>query len=166
MRFFRFTLLLLLFAGLSQTATAQDYKSAVGLRLGYPWSVSYKTFLGGSNKAVEVYAGYRGFTGYNWFSVNGAYLVHRDIDSVDGLQWYFGGGAGAQFWGYDVENDFTSGTFSISGYLGLEYTFEDAPIAITADWVPTYFLGSNIGFGFNSFGADYGALGVRYVLGR
>lgn len=147
------------------SATAQDYTSAIGVRFGYPLSVSYKTFLNPTN-AVEVYAGYRGFGGVaNWFSINGAYQVHSDISDLEGLQWYYGGGAGAQFWSYDFD-DGGSTTFSISGYLGLQYTFVDAPVSLTLDWVPTIFLGNSLYGGFNTFGGGYGALGARYTLGR
>ena len=146
------------------TATAQDYSSAVGLRFGYPLSVSYKTFLNETN-AVEAYVGFRGYGSFSWFSINGAYQIHNDIESVDGLQWYYGGGAGVQFWSYDFLAE-SSTTFSLAGYLGLQYTFVDAPVSLTLDWVPTVFLGDNFGVGFNTFGAGYGALGARYTLGR
>ncbi len=146
-----------------QDAFGQNYKSAAGIRLGSPWSASYKTFISESN-ALEVYAGYRGWSAYHWFSVNGAYLIHKAIPSVENLQWYFGGGAGVYFWSYDSAfadaNDATS--FSIQGYLGLDYKFANTPVSITADWVPTVFL---TGFG-NGFGAGYGNLGVRYVLSQ
>lgn len=142
-------------------AVAQDYKSAVGLRLGYPWALSYKTFISESS-AIEAYVGYRGYSSFNWITINGAYQIHNDISSVDGLQWYYGAGAGVQLWNSDF---FDSGetTFTISGYLGLQYTFADAPISVTADWVPTLFLGD--GFGTGGFGGGYGNLAVRYVLG-
>lgn len=150
----------------SQTeAVAQDYKSAAGLRLGYPWAASYKTFISESS-AIEVYAGFRGWVGYSAVTINGAYLLHNDIESVDGLQWYYGGGAGAQFWSYDAFEE--SSTFiSISGYLGLQYTFEDAPISVTFDWTPTFLIGETFGgIGSSGFGGAYGGLGVRYILGR
>jgi hypothetical protein len=81
-------------------AVAQDYKSAVGLRLGSPLAVSYKTFISESS-AIEGYVGYRGFSGFSWITINGAYQIHNDISSVDGLQWYYGGGAGVQLWNSD-----------------------------------------------------------------
>ena len=146
------------------TATAQDYSSAIGLRFGYPTSITFKTFLTETN-AVEVYAGLRGYGSFRWYSINGAYQIHNDIESVEGLQWYYGGGAGVQFWSYDFLEE-SSTTFSISGYAGLQYTFPDTPISLTVDWVPTFFLGDNFGTGFNSFGAGYGALAARYTLGR
>lgn len=143
------------------SANAQSYKSAVGLRLGYPWSVTYKTFLN-DNGALEVYAGYRGWEFYNWFSLNAAYQYHKPFPSVENLSWYVGGGAGVYFWSYDnafLEAD-ESTSFSLQGYLGLDYKFENAPFNISVDWVPTFFL---TGYG-SGFGAGYGNLAVRYVI--
>ncbi|MEL7160083.1 MAG: hypothetical protein AAFN92_04940 [Bacteroidota bacterium] len=146
-------------------AVAQDYKSAVGLRLGTPWAASYKTFISESS-AIEVYASYRGFSAWSWVGINGAYQIHNDLGSTDGLQWYYGGGAGVQFWSVGTGFGDGSGTLiTVAGYLGLQYTFPDAPISLTADWVPTFFIGDGFG-AFNSFGAGYGNFGVRYVLGR
>ena len=54
-------LLLLVFSCLYTTVQAQDYKSAIGLRLGYPWSISYKQFLN-DRGAFEVFGGMRGST--------------------------------------------------------------------------------------------------------
>lgn len=142
-------------------ADAQSYKTAVGARLGYPLSASFKTFLSESS-AVEVYAGFRGWTGYRWISISGAYLIHKPISGVDNLNWYFGGGASVYFWTFDsgfLNND-GSTSIGIQGYLGLDYRIPDTPVNITADWVPTFFLN---GFG-SGFGGGYGSLGIRYIL--
>lgn len=145
---------------------ARRYKAAVGLRLGYPTSVSYKFHLNESN-AVEVYAGTRRSAGYSWYNISAAYLVHKPlpIEDVEGFRWYYGGGGSVFFWSFN--NSFLNGnnattTFGVQGYLGLEYTFEDTPINITLDWVPTFFFN---GFG-SGLGGGYGTLGVRYVLGE
>ncbi|MEM6321322.1 MAG: hypothetical protein AAF960_26930 [Bacteroidota bacterium] len=145
------------------TSQAQNYQSAIGARLGSPLSVTYKTFLNESS-ALEAYGGFRSFSGYSWFSVAGAYQIHKPLTSeIDGLNYYFGGGAAAFFWSYDLGFDGGASTsFGLQGYLGLDYTFADSPINITVDWVPTIFLN---GFG-SGFGAGYGSLGVRYVLSR
>jgi len=147
----------------SNAIHAQAYKSAIGLRLGFPTSVTYKTFLTESN-ALELWAGYRGYSFYNWFSVGAAYEIHKPINGVENLQWYFGGGASAYFYNYDNGFDFgNSGKFGlgIQGNLGLDYKFPNTPINISADWIPTIFVGSGY---LTGFGGGYGAFSVRYTL--
>ncbi len=143
-------------------AQAQEYNSAIGLRLGYPTSVSYKTFLN-EKGAIEAFAGFRSFSiGYNWFNIGAMYQVHNPISELDGLSWYYGGGAAVYFWSY--KNNFvdagSSTSFGILGALGLDYKFKDAPINASLDWVPTFFVN---GYS-NGFAGGYGALSVRYVL--
>ncbi|MEM6317965.1 MAG: hypothetical protein AAF960_09860 [Bacteroidota bacterium] len=140
---------------------AQSYKSAVGARLGYPLSVSYKTFVN-DNSAVEIFAGTRGFSGYRWISVSGAYQIHKPLAAanVDGLNFYYGAGASLYLWSFDFDVDDATTTFGLQGYLGLDYSLKDTPINFTVDWIPTFFVG---GFG-SGFGAGYGSLGVRYIL--
>lgn len=162
----QFTILFFLAFGLfaAFNANGQNYSSAIGLRLGSPVALSYKKFISGSS-ALEFYGAYRGYDFYRWFSINGAYQIHKDFPNVDNLQWYVGGGAGVYFWNYDnrfVGDNSANTSFAIQGYLGLEYTFDEVPISLSADWVPTFFL---TGYG-NGFGAGYGAFSVRYVLGR
>lgn len=57
--------------------------------------------------AIEGILNYRsyGITGYsyNYLRITGLYLVHSPIASVEGLQWYFGGGAMFQSWGGDFD---------------------------------------------------------------
>lgn len=145
-------------------AQDQPYKSAVGLRFGYPTSISYKVNLDAS-KAIEVYGGARWFSGYSWFNISAAYQIHNplELEGIEGLRWYYGGGASIFFWTFDTgffNERYASTSFGIQGYLGLEYTFENTPISLTADWVPTLFIN-----GFSSgLGGGYGTLGVRYVL--
>lgn len=152
---------------------AQNYNSAIGARLGYPLSLSYKKFIGESS-AFELLAGTHGrrYTysfgdyGWRWFMVGGAYQKHQplnlDADGLENLQWYWGGGATAYFWTFDdyYADRYASTSFGIQGYIGLDYAFDEIPLNITLDWVPTIFLN---GFG-SGFGAGYGSVGVRYVL--
>ncbi|MBI5917727.1 MAG: hypothetical protein HY842_20340, partial [Bacteroidetes bacterium] len=115
-----FILTLTLVAASFATADAQVYHSAIGARLGWPVSFSYKTFIS-QKSALEGYVGYRGYSFYNWISVSGAYLYHSPFPDVDNLQWYVGGGASMYFWNYD-DTFSTPGSntgTSIQGYLGL-----------------------------------------------
>ncbi len=138
---------------------AQAYKSAIGARLGYPFAASYKTFITEPG-AVELFAGFRGYAGYSWFSINGAYEHHFPISGVENLSWYAGGGAGVQFWTW--RNAALDGNTSISvmGVLGLDYKFEDIPLNLSIDWMPTVFLNGYI----QGFGGGYGSLSARYTL--
>lgn len=159
----RKTIALIFFFGclfISTESNAQNFNQAVGLRLGYPMSISYKQFLNESN-AFEVYAGTRGSgVGWRWFSVSGAYQIHKPIESVEGLDYYYGGGASVFFWSFDFDTDASNTAIGLQGYLGLSYTFKDSPINISLDWIPTFLLS---GYS-NGFGADYGSLAVRYIL--
>lgn len=166
LRFFVLTLFCVSIAFTS--LQGQDYQKAIGLRFGYPVSLSYKMFLGGSNNAVEAFINYRSqkVFSYGWTRVGlgAGYQVHNPITSVDGLQWYYGGGASLYFWSYDDGfadfDDEANLSFGIQGYLGLDYKFADAPVNISLDWVPTFFIN---GYG-SGFGADNGALAVRYTF--
>jgi len=148
--------------GLLSYGQAQDYQSAVGVRLGYPLSVSYKTFLN-ETAAVEGYAGFRSFFGYTEIRVNAAYLVHNEIESVERLKWYYGGGPGLAIYSYNNSFVGDSGGLGValSGYIGAEYTLDGTPLTFSVDWVPTYILG-----GVSGFGASNGAIGIRYILNQ
>lgn len=151
----------------------QDYSHAIGLRFGYPVSISYKKMLGTERaNAIELSAGTRSYgyfsSRYREFQFALGYLMHEDLDieNVSGLRWYWGFGGSVYTFSYrdrDLfinDDSYTNVSFGIQGYLGLEYTLKDKPINFTLDWVPTFRLG---GYG-STFGADYGALGIRYVL--
>lgn len=141
-------------------AQGAEYNTAVGLRLGYPLSVSGKKFFK-EDLAAEAYVGFRSFSGYSWVNIAAALQKHNPIEDIDGLQWYYGAGATVLFYSYDFGFDGGGSTgIGLQGYLGLDYTFEDVPLSVTLDWIPTIFL-----TGFTSgFGAGYGSLGVRYIL--
>lgn len=165
------TLFLILF---SLPSYAQDdnipknegYNSAIGLRLGYPASLSFKTFVN-DNSALEAYIGLRNWGFGKFINLSGAYQIHKPVEGVDQLKWYYGAGASVYFWTYDnifLNDGFSSTSFGLQGYLGLDYAFKDAPINLTLDWIPSFFIGGSLNI--DSFSAGYGSLGVRYILGR
>ena len=143
---------------------AQEYKSAIGARLGIPLSASFKAFISESS-AIEIIVGYRSRSYYSHINVSGAYLHHTPIDAVEGLQWYIGGGASVYIWSYEsffFDDSATDISFGLQGYGGLDYTFPNIPLNLTLDWTPTIFLN---GYG-TGFGAGYASIGARYVLAR
>ena len=142
---------------------AQNYQSAVGLRLGVPLGISYKFFISEPG-AIELYLGFRSYSfGYTYINPGAMYQHHFPISSIDGLSWYVGGGASVFLYNYKSSfGGVEDGSFGIglNGVLGLDYKFTNAPINISADWTPTIYLS-----GYNTgFGGGAGALSVRYVL--
>jgi len=141
------------------------YKTAIGLRLGYPASISLKHFISEPG-AVEGFIGFRGYTWVRLVNIGGLYEHHFPITSAPGLQWYVGGGAGAWLWTYDksfngFDRDYNNFNLGIMGCLGLDYKFAEAPINLSVDWVPTFIVGEAY---YGGFGAGYGALSVRYTF--
>lgn len=168
--FLRITAMLLFIIGGISTAQSQNYKMAAGVRLGYPISASVKLFIS-ETTAIEAFANYRsnktqtafGSYGWSWFGVGAAYQIHADIGAIDGLQWYYGGGVSVVFYNYDDSgyyDDYNNLSFGLQGNIGLDYKFDNVPINLSADWVPTYYLSGFV----SGFGAGYGAFSVRYII--
>ncbi len=148
------------FAAQSQSS----YKSAIGLRLGYPLSASYKQFINDKG-AIEIFAGIRHWSYVNAINIGGMYEHHAAIESVEGLKWYFGGGAGVWIWTYDSDynfgSDYGNTNIAVMGCLGLDYKFANAPFQLSVDWVPTFLVGDAY---YGGFGAGYGGLSARYTF--
>lgn len=144
---------------------SQEYKTAVGLRFGYPTSLSLKHFISEPG-AIEVFAGTaRRSAYYRWTNIGAMYQHHAEISGADGLRWYIGGGGGIFFWNYDDafgrRSDYGSTSLGIMGALGLDYKFADIPLNLSADWLPTIYLGDVY---VSTFGVGYGALSARYTF--
>lgn len=150
----------------TQKADAQLYKNGIGLRLGWGYGLTFKHFLS-EKAALEGILNYRSYGvtnyNYNYLRITGLYLIHNPIKSVEGLQWYYGGGLMFQSWGGDFKEylpDAKTSNIGIVGALGLDYKFRDVPISITADWLPTFILS---GYG-DGFGGEAGGLAIRYTF--
>ncbi len=156
-----FSVAVFLFMGAYHSTSAQNYDRAIGLRLGYPTSVTFKNFIDESS-AIEVYAGTRGWASYRWYNIAGAYQWHNDIGEVENLQYYFGAGASVFFWTFEFSSSFSSTTVGLQGYAGLDYRFDDVPINLSVDWIPTIYLGDAFSTGF---AGGFGTFTARYIIG-
>lgn len=135
------------------TANAQ-YKHSLGLALGSPTGISYKTFLS-SDKALDFTLGGSG----HYFTATGMYEIHAPIQ--DNLQWYYGPGAHLGSWS---GNNYGYGAFlGVDGVIGIEFN-PDIPFAFSLDLRP----------GINLIGNEYGEthnwffwqsqLSIRYIF--
>lgn len=138
-------------AGFAQSESS-DYKTAAGLRLGYPFGATIKHFASDQG-AIE---GILGFW-YGGFNITGLYEYHQPLGSEEGLQWFVGGGVEFTSWNYGGHN---GGVFGLDGIIGLDYKIRTAPLNLSVDWKPAFILTSGPG----GFYAGGGGLSVRYTF--
>jgi hypothetical protein len=151
-----FTVLVLLFISLS--ANGQDYKTSLGLRIGYPYGATVKHFLNKTNALEGILA-----SSYQGLTVTGLYENEHWTGKYPGLNWYWGLGAHVGFWdpgaNPHLDTSYEGAVIGVDGVLGLEYTFDDFPLNLSLDLLPTFNL-----IGDTSWGGIYGAFSARYVF--
>jgi len=150
----------LMVIGLVSVSFAQDYHTGIGLRGGFESGLTLKHFTS-EKSAIEFILASR----WRGFEITGLYEVHNQAFNTERLKWYFGAGAHIGVWNGDYTYSYWGdrGTHytvvGIDGILGLEYSFEEAPINIGIDWKPAF----NV-IGYEGFWVDGGALSIRYVF--
>lgn len=142
-------------------ATAQQYQTGIGLRMGAASGFSVKHFVD-RNKAIEGILGLR----YNGFIVTGMLEKQQPAFDVSRLDWYYGAGAHIGFWSSDRnDNPFFDDedqmlVLGIDGIVGLEYVIREIPLSVSLDWKPIFNVIGHFGPRF-----DYAGFTVRYTLG-
>jgi hypothetical protein len=150
----------LMVIGFGSISFAQDYHTGIGLRGGFESGLTLKHFTS-EKSAIEFILASR----WRGFEITGLYEVHNQAFNTERLKWYYGVGAHVGFWNGDYTyrywgnqgTDYT--VVGIDGILGLEYSFDEAPINIGLDWKPAF----NI-IGYEGLWADGGALSIRYIF--
>ena len=151
MRIISLCLVCVLFSGLINRASAQDYKFAMGVRLSSAAptlsnSVSLKYFMDDQN-AVE------GLISFGTrFGIGALYERHQLIGATPVLTWFYGGGG---YVGFQDHNTYLGPT----GVVGLDYNFYNAPLNLSLDWKPELDIVPAINFVPDAF-----ALTVRFVM--
>lgn len=162
----KYLLILILFVTSVSLSKAQEYNSAIGLRLGPLTGITYKKNLR-SNLYLELIGTMRlnGFLN-NSFGTNLTALVEyqRDFNGLMGLSWFVGGGAHVGLWSGSGSNlyfteDRMHLLLGIDAVVGLEYAFDDIPLAISIDYKPSFNFIEYFGLWF-----DEVALTFRYLI--
>jgi len=142
------------------------YKTSLGIRLGGTSGATVKHFFRPAT-AVEGILGTFG----NGFSVTGLVEKNAQAFDVEGLNWYYGGGAHIAFYNgnryhwmegrnihYRDNNDVGLG---INGIIGLEYILpDDIPVAFSLDLKPFIEIDSDGDVGV----APDLALGIKFLI--
>jgi len=144
------SLLIIVLIFCSGKASGQDYKFALGLRLSNSTptlnnSITGKYFVT-DQTAVEGMIAFG-----SKFGIGGLLEVHKPLD-VEGLKWFYGGGA---YLGFLDKNAYVGPT----GIIGLDYKFKAVPINLSLDWKPELDIIPAINFIPDAF-----ALSVRFTL--
>lgn len=142
-----FAFLLLAGLGLLNTVSAQDYKTALGIRFSSAQatvnnSISLKYFLN-ENAAVEGL-----FSFGDPLALGALYELHKPIVGT-GIKWFYGGGGYISFvktYNAVKGNYVTNADFGAQGVLGLDYKFANLPLNLSLDWKPELNLVSAINF--------------------
>ncbi|MBA2499163.1 MAG: hypothetical protein H0V30_05500 [Chitinophagaceae bacterium] len=132
-------------------ANAQDYRSALGVRLSSSPavvnnSVSFKYFTSES-LALEAL-----LTFSDPVAIGLLFEKHRPF-GAEGLQWFYGGGGYVGFGG----NTNVGGM----GIIGLDYKFTNVPLNLSLDWKPELNVISDINFEPAAIGFS-----ARFTFGR
>jgi hypothetical protein len=137
------TLSLFLVASVFYAATAQDYKVALGVRL----SNSTPTL---SNAITLKYNmtqqhALEGIVSFGTrFGLGGLYEISKPT-TVQGLNWFYGGGA---YVGFQDGDTYLGPT----GIIGLDYKFPNIPLNLSLDWKPELDFIPSINFVPDAFG--------------
>lgn len=145
------------------TLSAQEYKTAVGIRLSNSApmvnnSITLKHFLN-EKTAIEALFSF----GEPTLALGGLVEVHKPL-STPGLQWYYGGGAYLGFvktFNPNKNINETNTNFGGQGVVGLDYKFVNLPLNISLDWKPELNLVSDINFEPAAIGFT-----ARFVFGK
>jgi len=123
---------------LLSTAVGQQYKTAIGIKGGFPYygSLNLKHFFGAS--AGEFRLG----GGRHDFFIQGLY--EKNYGLGQGFEWYWGVGGHLGFWNYGYNEGhyyknkyYDRGSYGgIDGVLGIEYTFTEIPLNLAVDAGP------------------------------
>jgi hypothetical protein len=150
-------LIILLLAGLLNfTLKAQDYKTSLGLRAGYPYGLTIKHFVSEANA-------FEGILAANWggFVAIALYENEHWTGHYPGFNWFWGLGAHIGSWDNNphVRSTYTGSIFGVDGIVGLEYTFDEIPLNLSLDLLPSVNL-----IGDTNWGGIFSALSIRYVF--
>ena len=148
-RIFLFCLIVFISLTGSQVS-AQDYRFGIGIRLSNATptlnnSITGKYFIT-EKSAVEGIVSFG-----SRFGLGGLLEIYKPF-SVEGLSWFYGGGA---YVGFEAGDTYLGPT----GILGMDYKFANVPLNISIDWKPELDIIPDINFVPDAF-----ALSVRFTI--
>jgi hypothetical protein len=134
-----------------QTASAQDYRLGLGIRLSNATPTLNSSFSGkyfiSERSAVEGLVSFG-----SRFGVGALLELHQNFAGTPGLRWFYGAGG---YVGWQDKETY----FGPTGILGLDYKFPNAPVNLAIDWKPELDIIPDINFVPDAF-----AFTIRFTL--
>lgn len=133
--------------------TQAQYKHQAGVRLGsidqaLSSGFTYRYFLN-EKSAIEGIINLKSEA----IGLGALYERFNPINTVQGLQWFYGAGAYVAFQG--------NNNFGATGIVGVDYTFTEVPVNLSIDWKPELNFIDNV-----AFRASTVAVSVRFAFGK
>jgi len=163
------TLLVAFVAAIGFANAQSNYNRAIGIRASAHTeyaavAASYKFFVTEPG-AIELNfgVGSHSYVGDRapGVSISGAYQHHFDIQPVEGLRWYIGGGA-VIFNSQSKHDDYDGFGFGVFPTGGADYKFEKIPLNLSADFRPTFHIAAPNRYR-NFHGHDFG-IAARFTF--
>ena len=147
---------------LANQSNAQDYKTALGVRLSSSAamvnnSVSIKHFVS-PGMAIE------GLFSFGDPLAFGVLLEKHKPLSAEGLQWYYGAGGYLGFvktYNPNKQRNENNTNFGAQGVIGIDYKFTNIPLNLSIDWKPELNIVSDINFEPSAVGFT-----ARFTFGK
>lgn len=151
----KFIIAALLVITAATSINAQQYNTAVGLRLGYDSGLTLKHFFAPATAGEFILA-----ASPRYFQLTGLYEYQQPVPDVSNLDWYLG--IGAHIGGIYKDRDQYDGAFLLGADLiaGVEYVFPTVPFTVSLDWKPSF----NFTNSYNDYWYSGFALSIRYTL--
>ena len=155
----KITLITLLIISSVSMLKAQDYKSALGLRVNQWYGgITYKYFVAPTTAwDLTLSSDFE-----NGATLTALYEKHVPIVGAPGLSWYYGPGFHVGLWG---EGDNSLIDLGLDGVIGLEYSVNEIPFAFSVDYIPSVNLRIGDGSGVNGNFRNW-SFGVKYTFGK
>ena len=136
---------------LNKTASAQDYRMSLGVRLSnnvptISSSITGKYFVTERN-AIEGMVAFG-----NRFGIGALLELHRPFSTVEGLSWFFGAGG---YVGWEDSDTY----LGPQGIIGLDYKFPSVPVNLSIDWKPELDILPAVNFVPEAF-----SVSIRFVI--
>lgn len=132
-------LLIIILSVITTTLYGQDYRTAVGVRGGFPTALSLKHFIKKDAAVEGLVSGYRG-----GFEITGLYEIHANAFDIPYLQLYYGAGGHVGLFddniarpGFYYNTRETGFAIGLDGIIGIEYTLTEIPFVLAFDLKPS-----------------------------